>query len=40
MAALAPRIVDERELSRFGDPAGLCFSVNSPEDLQIAEGWL
>jgi molybdenum cofactor guanylyltransferase len=40
MAALSPQIVDERELSRFGDPERLCFNVNSPEELRIAEGWL
>lgn len=37
---LAPRIVDERELSRFGSPDRLCFNVNGPGDLQIAEGWV
>ena len=40
MAALAPRIVDERELSRFGDPERLCFNINSPKDLQVAQTWL
>jgi molybdenum cofactor guanylyltransferase len=37
MSELAPRIVDESELWRFGDPERLCFNVNSPEDLQIAD---
>jgi molybdenum cofactor guanylyltransferase len=37
---LSPRIVDERELSRFGDPERLCFNVNDAEDLQLAESWL
>jgi molybdopterin-guanine dinucleotide biosynthesis protein A len=37
---LAPRILDERELSRFGDPERLCFNVNDAEDLRLAESWL
>lgn len=37
MAALAPQTVGERDLSRFGDPERLCFNVNGPEDLRIAE---
>lgn len=37
MAALAPRVVNEQELSRFGDPERLCFNVNSPEDLETAK---
>jgi molybdopterin-guanine dinucleotide biosynthesis protein A len=40
LAALDPRIVDERELARFGDPRRLCFNVNDAEDLRQAEGWL
>jgi molybdopterin-guanine dinucleotide biosynthesis protein A len=40
LAELAPRIVDERELSRFGPPQRLCFSVNDRGDLERAEGWL
>jgi molybdenum cofactor guanylyltransferase len=40
LGALAPCHVDERELSRFGDPARLCFGVNSPEQLALAESWL
>jgi molybdenum cofactor guanylyltransferase len=37
IAALAPRIVAEEELRRFGDPARLLFNVNSPSDLVEAE---
>lgn len=40
IGALAPRIVDERELSRFGDPERLCFNVNNGEDLRLAESWM
>jgi molybdopterin-guanine dinucleotide biosynthesis protein A len=40
LAALAPAIVDESELSRFGDPARLCFNVNDPRDLRVASRWL
>ncbi len=40
LAELTPRIVDESELSRFGDPERLCFNINSPADLQVAAGWL
>lgn len=40
IAALAPRIIDACNLSRFGDPDRLCFNVNSREDLRIAETWL
>jgi molybdenum cofactor guanylyltransferase len=38
--ALSPRIVDERELARFGDPERLCFNVNDPGELCVAERWL
>lgn len=34
--ALAPRLVGERELARFGDPAALCFNINDRADLQEA----
>ena len=34
--SLHPQIAGERELSRFGDPRRLCFSVDSGEDLQLA----
>ena len=34
------RVVGEQELSRHGDPGRLCFSVNSPADVALAESWL
>jgi molybdenum cofactor guanylyltransferase len=34
---LAPQLVGEHELRRFGDPELLCFNVNTPEDLARAE---
>ena len=34
--ALEPRVVGERELSRFGDPARICFNVNTADDLRVA----
>jgi molybdopterin-guanine dinucleotide biosynthesis protein A len=37
LRALAPRLVGVDELSRFGDPRRLCFNVNRPEDLALAE---
>jgi molybdopterin-guanine dinucleotide biosynthesis protein A len=37
---LEPRIVGEQELSRFGSPQRLCFSVNDRGDLALAEEWL
>lgn len=37
---LEPVIFEERELARFGEPQRLCFNVNSPEDLRLAEAWL
>ena len=40
ISSLEPRVLDERELSRFGDPERLCFNVNSPEDLARAQEWL
>jgi len=40
LGLLAPAIVAEPELSRFGDAARLCFNVNDPADLRTAEGWL
>jgi molybdopterin-guanine dinucleotide biosynthesis protein A len=40
ICSLEPRVIDERELSRFGDPERLCFNVNDPEDLARAESWL
>jgi molybdenum cofactor guanylyltransferase len=38
--SLRPRIVHERELRRFGDPARLCFSVDSDDDLRHARKML
>jgi molybdopterin-guanine dinucleotide biosynthesis protein A len=40
IGALGYERVDERRLARFGDPERLCFNVNRPEDLAIAERWL
>jgi molybdopterin-guanine dinucleotide biosynthesis protein A len=40
IGALSPRIVDEPELARFGDPERLCFNVNDAEDLRLAESWI
>lgn len=40
LSSLEPRVLDERELSRFGDPERLCFNVNDPADLAQAEAWL
>jgi molybdenum cofactor guanylyltransferase len=37
---LHPRVVEERELARFGEPARLCFSVNDPADLRLAREWM
>lgn len=34
--SLRPRLLDETELERFGDPQRLCFNVNSPADLERA----
>jgi molybdopterin-guanine dinucleotide biosynthesis protein A len=38
--ALAPRLLGEDELSRFGDPRRLLFNVNTPGDLREAEALL
>jgi molybdopterin-guanine dinucleotide biosynthesis protein A len=35
--ALGPRLLDEGELSRFGDPRTLCFNVNDRRELAEAE---
>jgi molybdenum cofactor guanylyltransferase len=40
LGSLAPAIVAESELSRFGDAKRLCFNVNDPDDLRDAEAWL
>jgi molybdopterin-guanine dinucleotide biosynthesis protein A len=37
---LAPRILGEQELGRFGEPRRLCFNVNEPADLRTAADWL
>jgi molybdopterin-guanine dinucleotide biosynthesis protein A len=37
LAALEPRVLGERELTRHGDPERICFNVNDPEDLRRAE---
>ena len=37
VAGLDPRVVPEEDLRRFGDPARLCFNVNTPADLELAE---
>jgi len=37
VAALAPRLLDDTELARFGDPARAFFNVNTPEDLRDAQ---
>ncbi|MBS1893220.1 MAG: molybdenum cofactor guanylyltransferase [Actinobacteria bacterium] len=37
VASLAPRLLDDTELARFGDPARAFFNVNTPEDLRTAE---
>jgi molybdenum cofactor guanylyltransferase len=36
VAALAPRLLDDAELARFGDPARVFFNVNTPADLRAA----
>jgi molybdopterin-guanine dinucleotide biosynthesis protein A len=38
--SLRPRILGGEELERFGDPARLCFNVNSPADLERAAAML
>jgi molybdopterin-guanine dinucleotide biosynthesis protein A len=40
VAALGPELVDQAELSRFGEPEMLVTSVNSPEALERAAGLL
>jgi molybdopterin-guanine dinucleotide biosynthesis protein A len=37
---LAPRLLAEEELARFGDPRRLLFNVNDPDDLREAESLL
>lgn len=38
--SLRPRLLEEAELERFGDPRRLCFNVNSPADLEQAQRML
>lgn len=40
VAALDPRLLDNTELARFGDPARAFFNVNTPDDLSTAEAML
>ena len=37
VAELAPRLLGDTDLARFGDPARAFFNVNTPEDLRDAE---
>jgi molybdopterin-guanine dinucleotide biosynthesis protein A len=37
---LDPLLIGEEDLRRFGDPAQICFNVNTPADLERAEGIL
>ena len=37
-ARAARRVLTERELEPFGDPARLCLSINTPEELAAAGG--
>ena len=37
LESLRPRVIDETELARFGDPQLLCSNVNTPADLRRAE---
>jgi molybdopterin-guanine dinucleotide biosynthesis protein A len=37
VADLDPRLLDDAELTRFGDPARAFFNVNTPADLREAE---
>lgn len=40
IASLSPILLDEPALSRFGNPRRLCFNVNSPQDLALAQAWI
>ena len=40
LALLEPEVLAEARAAVFGDPARMCFSVNRPEDLRQAQGWL
>jgi molybdopterin-guanine dinucleotide biosynthesis protein A len=37
---IGPKVLDEDELRRFGDPERMFFNVNTPEDLARAQGML
>jgi molybdenum cofactor guanylyltransferase len=40
VAALVPRLLDDTELARFGDPARVFFNVNTPDDLRAATAFV
>jgi molybdenum cofactor guanylyltransferase len=40
LASLSPRLLGAEELAAFGDPAGLCFNVNTAADLARGEALL
>ena len=40
IAGLGATVVGERFLAHFGEPARVCFNVNTPEELREAERWL
>jgi molybdopterin-guanine dinucleotide biosynthesis protein A len=40
LGELKPTVLDESWLEPFGDPARICFSVNTPADLERAAHWL
>jgi molybdenum cofactor guanylyltransferase len=40
VASLAPRLLDDTELARFGDPARIFFNVNTPADLHAATAFV
>lgn len=40
LASLSPRLLAAADLEAFGDPARLCFNVNTPADLARAEAFL
>jgi len=37
LESLAPRLLDEAELARFGDPRRICLGINDADDLRRAE---
>ncbi len=40
VAALDPRLLDDAELARFGDPARAFFNVNTSDDLRTAQAMI